>query len=172
MVWAFDRLVLGAVMLIMAALPVRAEPEFAVYGGFGQSREDAGLTINEVPFSFGALAYPFGSDLVLGVEVAREGERMNAASNQMEQAYAVNAIIGARVYHSADISTDFAAILGFREDTAPCADGSGLGCYTGSEPRRRYVPSLGGLVAVSVQRMVFGLRLSEQSSQGLIGIRF
>jgi hypothetical protein len=91
----------------------------------------------------------------------------------LSQALSVNLLAGANLVKTDFFKIDAAALLGFREETADCADSYlGYQCYANTAPNLTYNANLGAVINLSIDRYLLGVRATAESTQVSLGMRF
>lgn len=174
------RLALGAAMplaLLLASAAGAQAPstgQTVIYGGAGRNLEDE-AGIGATPLALGVLRQSDASRLVFGFDLAGEGTMLDSTygDDEFRQALSFNVLVGAKLSGNAGTRLDAGLLLGMRQTTADCPDSYlGFQCYADQPPEVEYEVNYGAMVGVSTGRVMFGLRATGESVQGLVGLRF
>jgi len=146
------------------------------YVGGGMGPEGSSLTNGDMPFSVGVMHQLEGRKLVLGFDLAGEGTSLDSTwgkSNDPVQALSMNLLIGGNLADGGRVKTDAALIVGLRDTARYCAPSFlGFQCYADADPTQDYAINFGGVVTVSFDSIVVGLRATSESAQIVAGVRF
>lgn len=157
------------------ATMAQAQQLGAIYAGTGAANEEADLLIDDAPFVVGVLFYRPGQTLVFGADIAAEGEMLDSTfgSESLRQAYSFNALIGGNLYQTDTFRSDLSVIIGARETFADCPDSFlGFQCYADAPPTTEYTANYGLMLSFAWDLALFGVRVTDQSTQAVIGLAF
>ena len=113
--------------------------------------------------------------MVYGLDLAGEGTMLDSTFGQdsLSQALSFNFLLGSNLYDNGTIRVDAAGILGIRETFADCPDSFlGFQCYADTPPSTEYDVNYGALLTVSYERVSFGVRITGESTQAVLGLKF
>lgn len=164
------------ILCTCAATAVQAG-ENTIYGGVGTSSAETPKgygKIDVTPWSMGWLHTEKPSPLVLGLDYSREGFRYDSTWGQrsVRLSNSYNVLIGTNIFDHV-VRLDAAAIIGTREVSANCPMSYiGYQCWAGRTPDIKYEFNYGGLLALSYQNVVIGVRVTSTSNQMIFGVRF
>lgn len=146
------------------------------YLGGGKARGDDPLENDDTPWSIGFMHQLDGRKLILGGDLGREGTMIDSTWGQNDtptQATSFNFLLGGNMVETGGFRADAALLLGIRESFADCPDSSlGYQCWADTAPDTEYTGNVGGLLALSFDRVMVGLRATGESTQILGGFRF
>lgn len=146
------------------------------YLGAGHAKADGPFENDDTPFSVGFMHQPAGGKMVLGFDIGAEGTMLDSTWGQdshPEQGTSLNFLIGRNLLDNGRFRADAALLVGVREAAADCPDSYlGFQCYADTDPDTDYKGNYGGVLAVSVDRLVLGLRATGESTQMVAGFRF
>ncbi len=151
--------------------------ENLIYISGGASKDSASATTSgKSPLAFGYLRTPSGTDNLFGVDIGQEGTLLDSTwgqTNAVNQATSYNFLIGKKLGASGNSRFDGTLILGIREKTSKCpASYIGYQCYANSQPDTTYGFNYGATLFWTYQKATFGLRVTGESTQAIIGIKF
>lgn len=164
-----------AVVAILSAACVQAD--IIVYGGSGYSTDDVKPTSSDPSMAFGFVGVDLGdSKLVVGMDVAKEGTKLDSTYGQVnspKRAVSYNLLIGSNLTKFNEINIDAALIAGFREESDSCPRSYlGYRCYADQAPDSTYVLNYGAAFFASYHNLMVGARITDASTQALVGFRF
>ena len=145
------------------------------YLGAGAASGSETITGNDIPYSIGIMAMPAGSPMVIGIDIAGEGEMFDSTfgGEQFRQALSINLLVGGSLYADRRVQADAALLVGARETVADCPDSFlGFQCYADADPTIEYSVNYGALLVTSIDRAAVGLRVTTESTQLAVGFRF
>lgn len=161
------------------SLPAHAESknENIIYAGAGKSiKEESPCRSGKTPFSIGYIRASKSSVMTWGFDVSQEGTKLDSTWGQTEevtQGTSFNLLVGGKVMGSQNTRVDALILVGARQTTASCPDSYlGYRCYADADPNNTYAINYGGVLSVSFNRLMLGARVTGESAQGLIGLRF
>lgn len=167
-------LVVPAFLLFSVGLAHAQESTTIFYGGLGSASGDEWES-DAMPFAIGFLHQRATSSLMFGADIGGEGTMLDSTwgGDELRQALSFNLILGTKVAQADTFRVDAGVLLGLRESFADCLD-SGLGyqCYANTPPITEYDINFGGIVGVSFNSVMFGVRATGESTQLLVGFRF
>lgn len=172
--------------LVLAAAHAQAQEPYAPFGQgtmrttvyLGGGKADSGdpLENDDTPWSIGVMHQLEGRKLILGGDIGREGTMINSTWGQDDvpaQATSFNFLLGGNMVETGGFRADAALLLGIRESFADCPDSYlGYQCYADSAPDTEYKGNFGGVLALSFDRFMVGLRATGESTQVIGGFRF
>lgn len=146
------------------------------YLGAGSARTDGAFENDDTPFSIGFMHQLVNSKLVLGFDLGAEGTMLDSTwgrDNMPKQGTSYNILLGGNMMDNGRFRADAALLAGVRESAADCPDSYiGYQCYADTDPDLDYKGNFGGVLALSVDRLVLGLRATGKSTQIVAGFRF
>lgn len=146
------------------------------YVGGGQAITDDPLKNDDTPFSIGFMHRVAEKDLVLGFDLAGEGTKLDSTwgmDNNLSQGISFNLLVGANLIDTGRFRTEAALLVGLRQTSADCPDSYlGYQCYADFPPDVAYRANFGGVITMSFDKVLLGLRATGESTQLLAGIRF
>lgn len=152
-----------------------AEMEHIIYLGSGKAKS-GDLEFDGKPFSIGYLLLLNNTSFIFGVDVSKEGTMLNSTwgqTNALDQATSFNLLLGRNLTKNEKSRFDTALIMGTREKTASCPRSYlGYQCYANQSPDTTYDFNYGALLAYSYSSALVGLRVTGESTQGILGLRF
>lgn len=162
-------------LAFLSAASVNAD--VIVYGGSGYSTDDVKPTSSDSSMALGFVGVDLGdSKLVLGMDFAKEGTKLDSTYGQVnspERAVSYNLLIGSNLTTLSEISLDAALIAGFREESDSCPRSYlGYRCYADQAPDSTYVVNYGAAFFASYRSLMVGARITDASTQALVGFRF
>ncbi|SMY08808.1 hypothetical protein LOM8899_02966 [Flavimaricola marinus] len=150
--------------------------KFLLYAGAGQAIDSENLTDDNIPYAIGGLVMSPASGLVLGADIAGEGEMFDSTGggNRIRQALSYNLLIGGNVYDDQSIRADAMLLLGARESVSDCPDSYlGFQCYADTDPDTQYDFNYGAMFAVTFgEAASLGVRMTGESAQLTLGFMF
>ena len=164
-----------AAFIVLFGTATASSAQSTFYLGAGTNNESEVTETDDTPFSFGFVGSPQGSSAVFGIDMAWEGEMLDSTfgSDSIRQALSINGVVGAKLYDSQNVTLSAAAIIGFRESFADCPDSFlGFQCYADSEPDTEYDLNLGALVLTTFDSVSVGVRVTQVSTQAVLGFSF
>jgi len=162
-------------LILLMGLTSTAHAGGIFYFGAGQADEENAQSSGDTPFVIGGLGFSQESKMVFGFDLAREGTMLDSTFGQdsLSQALSVNVLLGRNFYDNGTIRVDAAGILGIRETFADCPDSFlGFQCYADTAPSTEYDVNYGALLTVSFSRASLGVRITGESTQAVLGLKF
>ncbi|MBU2957964.1 hypothetical protein Q4511_07890 [Paracoccus sp. 1_MG-2023] len=146
------------------------------YIGAGTQRDEGIDRSDDTPFVLGFMHQPANSRLIWGADIAREGTMLDSTygrTRAIENGTSYNLLVGRNFVDRGSFRLDAAVILGLRETVTSChASYLGYRCYADRSPDTEYRGNFGVMTAVSYDALMIGMRITEESAQTLVGIRF
>jgi hypothetical protein len=147
-----------------------------VYIGVGAASDNPSENGN-VPWSLGFVSVPDAGGMSWGIDIAGEGTVLDSTYGQrsaLSQAFSFNGLIGGTRVTKKAIKLTGSLLIGLIEDVKSCNGDSYLGyqCYADSAPNVDYKANLGFVGMVTFKSFSVGIRITGESSQGLIGLNF
>ncbi|WP_052701063.1 hypothetical protein [Loktanella sp. S4079] len=164
-------------LLLVSAGAVQAQSlsSSVLYVGVGKAINLEADEIDDTPFSIGFMHLAEPGAVNFGFDLGIEGTMLDSTygGNNLEQAMSANVLVGTNVYRDRNIRGDVAVLAGLREKVADCPDSSvGYQCYADIDPEYDFHFNYGAVVTVSFDAIALGVRVTEKSSQVLIGAQF
>ena len=163
----------AAASVIASATPLLAQSTLYFGGGINNNADE--LERDDTPFVVGILAHSPTGNLLIGGDIAGEGEMLDSTygTNAIRQAFSFNGLIGSTLSQSQTTKVDAAFILGVRETFSDCPDSFlGYQCYADEPPETEYTFNYGALVSISFNNIAVGLRMTEVSTMATVGFSF
>ena len=149
-----------------------ATAENTVYFGMGQGKTATGSQNGENPWSLGFISNGTG----FGFDIAGEGTVLDSTYNQNRapnRAMSYNLIVARGLSEGGLIDIDAGLLVGFREATKDCADSFlGYACYADAKPDIDYEFNYGAVLLLGFDTFVVGARVTSESSQLTLGLKF
>jgi hypothetical protein len=167
--------------LSMAQAQAMAQPDIqrdlTVYGAVGKANTKSVVgTEAPTPFAVGVFYTPTGGKLDLGFDIAGEGTKLDSTYgrvNNVAQALSFNALIGTKLASVGSVRVDVAGLVGARQKSQSCpASYLGYQCYADRAPDVVYTLNYGAVVTLGYRRLLVGARVTGESTQAMLGIRF
>jgi hypothetical protein len=151
--------------------------EYAIYGAGGAATTKSVVgTSQTTPFAVGFLYTRADGKIDLGFDVAAEGTKLDSTYgrvNKVAQAISINGLIGTRVAGKGAMRLDVAGLIGARQKSQSCpASYLGYQCYADQKPDVIYTLNYGAVVTLGYHRLLVGARITGESTQAMLGIRF
>lgn len=153
-----------------------AEQTSYVYGGAGANNQSSSSTSSAMPWVIGGIAIDSENGSVIGFDIAGEGTKIdNTWSNvdAIQQGISYNLILGKTSDFGADTSLIFGGLVGLKVTEAYCADSYlGFRCYADATPSRNFAINFGGLIGLTFGQTMVAARVTQDSTQALVGFSF
>jgi hypothetical protein len=151
--------------------------ENVLYVGSGSAKSgDTSTVTNKNPVTLGYLRQSRTSDVVWGFDLSKEGSMLDSTGGRtqaVKQATSYNFLVGKNVAKNENSRFDAALLLGLREKTAECPKSYlGYQCYANSTPETKYGFNYGVVATWTYKSLVLGGRVTGESAQALVGIKF
>lgn len=173
----FVKLALATLALVSASVSYADEGKSAViYLGVGSAQSGDPLKSTDTPKTIGFLSMSNESDMVWGFDIAGEGTMLDSTWGQnkaIKQATSYNFLLGKNLFKGDGSRFDASLLLGMRDSTTSCPSSYlGYQCYANSDPVNKYEGNYGAVLSYTQQNVMFGLRVTGQSTQALVGYKF
>lgn len=166
-----------AIMLTLLSSPLaKAEgvKDAILYIGGGKAATATATKDGSTPLSIGYLTR--NKNVLFGFDFGREGTLLDSTYRQNSaptSALSLNFIIGTNLFKQEKSSFDAGIILGIRQSTKDCPDSFiGYACYADQDPKVDFKENLGVIAIYSFEKFSFGARVTQASTQFIIGTRF
>jgi len=168
---------LASVLLLSNPAVAQEARNNLIYVGAGSAIGESVSGVKaQTPFVIGYLRTSEVKSVVWGLDLAKEGVKLDSTwgqYNAVKQATSVNLLIGTKLAGRGDLRLDVAALVGLRDTTSSCPRSYlGYQCYADAAPNTSYTVNYGGVVTLSVHAVFVGARVTGESAQGLLGVRF
>jgi hypothetical protein len=149
-------------------------PTFCVYTGAGQGGSSGNETNDFTPWSIGVYG---GRDFMVGLDLSGEGTQEDSTYgyDSIEQGLSLNFLFGGNIISKGDFKVDCLILLGMIQTSTSCPEGDsyiGYQCYADSNASGEYDLNYGALLTASYKKAMVGMRVTGESVQALIGLRF
>jgi hypothetical protein len=174
----FLKLVLVAFFCMSTtALHANENGENVVYIGSGPVKNnDTSTSSDKKPITLGYLRQSRNSDNIWGIDISAEGSMLDSTWGQtqaVKQATSFNLLIGKNFTRNENSRFDAAFLIGVREKTSECPKSYlGYQCYANSTPDTKYGFNYGLVMTWTYKSLMLGGRVTGESTQALIGLRF
>ena len=152
------------------------ERENIFFLGTGPAEKGNSLKNSDTPYSVGYIRTTKASETVWGFDISGEGTMLDSTWGQnraLSQGTSYNFLYGRNLSKEATFRIDALILAGLREKVASCPSSYlGYQCYANTKPDTSYAGNIGAILAVSYQRITVGFRLTSESRQALVGLRF
>ena len=150
--------------------------ENAVYFGVGGSVKSDSIKSNEKPLSVGYMRLSNTTNSVYGFDIAREGTMLDSTygkNNSVRSGTSYNALVGLNLSKSDYSRFDVALLIGAREKTKSCPSSYlGYQCYANTDPDSTYTVNYGLVATGTYKSVLLGARVTGESAQAMLGLRF
>lgn len=177
------RVIITGLLIMVAPAPLYAqsidEPSTLIYFGAGHSQPDSRFKSSSAPFSVGAISLKEGeAGFFAGVDIAGEGTVLDSTYNYSKkprQAASLNLIVGTNMGKWEKSRLDVGLLLGIRQYTKDCSNSPlsrsliGYQCYADTVPSTDYRGNVGGVAFYSYNHFAFGVRVTGESKQIVLG---
>lgn len=164
------------IALVLAVTTQARAGENIFYVGGGTSKETNGSSKGAFSLGFLNLSQ---DRYVWGLDFSQEGTMVDSTSHQnnaVKAGMSFNALIGANLLKTTSNRVDVAAIVGIREKGESCASSGqsylGFQCYANATPDTKYAGNFGAVVAWTYKSAMLGVRITGESTQALLGVKF
>ncbi len=170
------RVMLAIVAVVGTTVTHAAETgDYLFYFGAGAAGEENGVRSDANSASLGFLIASKASDIVWGGDISGEGTMLESTwgNTSVTQGISYNFLIGKNLTKSERSRFDMALLVGMRESSSSCPKSYlGYQCYAGKAPDIGYEFNYGAVATWTYRRILLGVRVTGQSRQALIGLRF
>lgn len=164
------RFLFSVIVFLSFATTVAADN--TVYFGMGQGKTATASQNGDNPWSLGFISNTSG----FGFDIAGEGTVLDSTYNQNrapKRAMSYNLIVSSGLTEGGLIDIDAGFLVGFRQATKDCADSYlGYACYADAEPDIDYEFNYGAIMLLGFDTFVVGARVTAESSQLTLGLKF
>jgi len=147
-----------------------------IYIGSGTAKNANTATKSSNPATLGYLRVSNTTDTVWGLDVSGEGTMFDSTwgqRNSAQQATSFNFLFGKNLNKTENSRIDAAFILGIRETAQSCPSSYlGYQCYADQEPDTSHGFNGGVALTWIYKNFMVGARITGESKQALVGIRF
>jgi hypothetical protein len=145
--------------------------ESAMYVGGGTSKTDKYGYSSGTAMTLGFMKLKNSSETFYGGDISGEGTMYHNGSP--ERANSLNLLIGKNLANSGNSRFDAAILVGMRGEKSTCPSSYiGYRCYADSDPSVKWGLNYGLVGAWSFNKLLLGIRLTGESKQALIGVKF
>jgi hypothetical protein len=159
-----------------AATHADEKGENIIYFGAGSTNSGNSPKVSSRPMSLGYLRIANANTFILGFDISGEGVMLESTwgqNNTASQANSYNFLIGGNIKKDEDYRVDAALLVGVRESFSSCPSSYlGYQCYADKPPEKGHALNYGALLSFTYRSVVFGVRVTGESKQALVGIRF
>jgi hypothetical protein len=168
--------VMATFVCALSAAYADTDGKNVIYVGSGSSKSSNTAIKSSNPATLGYLRLSNTSGTVWGFDVSREGTMLDSTwgqRNSPQQATSFNFLIGKNLNKTEKSRIDAAFIAGIRETASSCPSSYlGYQCYADRTPDTSYGFNGGVALTWIYESFMVGARITSESKQALIGIRF
>jgi hypothetical protein len=163
----------ASALTLSTAIPVMANNnlENVIYVGGGSAKEDGYGNTGGSPATLGYIRQSNTKDFVWGFDVSGEGPMYHNGTPTKSTSF--NIILGQNFLKTGGGRFDAGFLIGMREKSSSCPRSYlGYSCYADTDPSVKYTGNFGGVVTWTQNRFFIGARVTGQSKQVILGLRF
>lgn len=146
-----------------------------IYLGMGSADTGNRLKSNEAPKSIGYFSAKNSSDGIFGVDFSGEGTKLESTGGvtTVKQSTSFNFLVGKNLSRGENSRFDAAFLIGMRAASSTCPSSYlGYQCYANEPPKTSYEVNYGAVLTMTFNSFLIGARITGESAQALIGVRF
>lgn len=163
----------ASAVALSTAMPVMANNnlENVIYVGGGSAKEDSYGNTGGSPATLGYIRQSNTKDFVWGVDISGEGPMYHNGAPTKSTSF--NAIFGKNFHKTESGRLDAGLLIGMREKSSSCPRSYlGYSCYADADPSVKYTGNFGGVITWTQNKFMIGARVTGQSKQVILGLRF
>ena len=162
-----------AALVLTIAMPVMANNnlENVIYVGSGSAKEDSYGNTGGSPATLGYIRQSNTKDFVWGVDASGEGPMYH--NGMPTKSTSFNIMLGNNFLKTEGGRLDAGFLIGIRDKSSSCPRSYiGFSCYADADPSVKYTGNFGGVVTWTQNKFMFGARVTGQSKQIILGLKF
>jgi hypothetical protein len=163
----------ASALVLSTAMPVMANNnlENVIYVGSGSAKEDSYGNTGGSPATLGYIRQSNAKDFVWGVDVSGEGPMYH--NGMPTKSTSFNIMLGNNFHKTEGGRLDAGFLIGMREKSSSCPRSYlGYSCYADTDPSVKYTGNFGGVITWTQNKFMIGARVTGQSKQVILGLRF
>lgn len=145
--------------------------ENVIYVGGGSAKEDSYGNTGGSPATLGYIRQSNIKYFVWGVDISGEGPMYH--NSMPKKSTSFNIIFGNNFHKTESGRLDAGFLIGMREKSSSCPRSYlGYSCYADADPSVKYTGNFGGIITWTQNKFMIGARVTDQSKQVILGLRF